>query len=503
MVLGPDGALHGRATAKVGAAPARRFRRTTVSLAELMPDRGDRAESPPPNGRYFAPADPLVAAKLQLTTSSDPAVAQRLLWIGSAPQSQPAVLVVEMSRETITPDSEAERMLASIVADRLVRILQPTGSGNRSGARSKTGATSSERRLIRGLLEAGASMHQALSLEEVLQRIAEILADAGGFEAVAIYILDVETQLLHPAAIVGVDPADADRMQSTPVALADYRPMMLPSMRVGRSYLFDHRKHQMPANSILDTALTVPVLPADWHQGQWHPLDSLTIPLELSRGQMLGLISLDCPRDRHYPTKGTVRALELFADQCAAAISRAKLYRYMEELALTDSLTGLNNRHALEQTLAQDLARLGRVWGPYSVLFCDLDHFKRVNDTFGHAAGDQILQQVAAILRQRLRRGDFAARCGGDEFVVLLPDASAQQAGVVAEDIRQRVANATTPCRITVSIGVASPVRGDLDPRRLLDTADAAMYIAKRSGRDRVEWAKSEMGATKELAPTA
>ncbi len=503
MVLGPDGAFHGEATAKVGAAPARHFRRTAVSLSELMSAREDRTQSPPPNGRYFTPSDPLSTSKLRLTTNSDPAVARRLLWIGSGPQSPPAVLVVEMSREAVTPDSESERMLATIVADRLVRVIKPTGSGDRGGARSKISGTSSERRLIRGLLEAGASMHQALSLDEVLQRIAVILGDAGGFEAVAIYILDAETQLLHPAAIVGVDPADVDRMQSTPVALADYRPMMLPSMRVGRSYLFDHRKHRMPTNTILDTALTVPELPADWHHGQWHPLDSLTIPLELSRGQLLGLISLDRPRDRHYPTPGTVGALELFADQCAAAISRAKLYRYMEELALTDSLTGLHNRHALEQTLAQDLARLERVWGPYSVLFCDLDDFKRVNDTFGHAVGDQILQQVAAILRQRLRRGDFAARCGGDEFVILLPDANTQQAGLVAEDIRQRVANTTAPCQITVSIGVASPARGGLDPRKVLDTADAAMYIAKRSGRDRVEWAKPEMEGTKKLAPTA
>lgn len=453
--------------------------------------------------RHLDWTDARVAKSPKLTTTDEASILRRYLWVGQPQTAPPAILVLEMSKDAAPGNSEAELMLASVVADRLARLIPSAAAEHRPGSRPSARATSRERQLIRGLLEAGASMHQALSLDEVLQQIAVILAEAGGFEAVAIYILETETQLLLPTAIVGVGPEDAARMHATPVSLADYRPMMQPSMKVGRSYLFDHRKHQMPTNSILDTALTVPELQHDWHRGQWHPLDSLTIPLELSRGQLLGLISLDRPRDRRYPTPSTVRALELFADQCAAAISRAKLYQYIEELALTDSLTGLNNRHALEQTLARDLARLARAWGPYSVLFCDIDHFKDVNDSLGHAVGDQILQQVAAVLRQRLRQSDFAARCGGDEFVVLLPDTDPQQAGSVADDIRRRIADASTPCAITVSIGVASPRAGRLDPRELLDTADAAMYAAKRSGRDRVRWAQLQGGVVEILDPSA
>ena len=381
------------------------------------------------------------------------------------------------------PRSE-EQMLTMVVADRLARAVH--NHGQRERAAPNAAGIARERRLLKGLLEAGASIHEALNLDQVLQRVAELLAESARFEAVAIYILEAETQTLRPTAIVGVSAEEQARMRAVPIALKDFAPLLRPSMRRGRSYLFDHRRHKLPAGSVLDTALAVPAMPPRWRPGQWHPLDSLTIPMELTKGQLLGLISLDRPQGRRFPANDELRALELFADQCAAAISRAQIYRYMEELALTDSLTGLHNRHALEQTLTQDLARIARRPAPYSVLFCDLDHLKEVNDSLGHSVGDQVLQQVAAVLRQRLRRGDFAARWGGDEFVVLLPDTTARQAWGVADDLRRRVITAPTAMPVSASIGIANPPEGELDARAVLERADAAMYLAKRAGRNRV-----------------
>jgi diguanylate cyclase len=213
----------------------------------------------------------------------------------------------------------------------------------------------------------------------------------------------------------------------------------------------------------------------------------LTIPLDLGHGQPQGLISLDRPRDRRYPDRATIRALELFADQCAAAIARAQLHNQMEQLASTDPRTGLHNRRALASTIASDLARAGRSGQPYSILFCDLDHFKQLNDRWGHAIGDQMLQQVAATLRQRVRRGDFVARYGGDEFVVLLPDTTLAAACVVAEELRERVGADATSRPITISIGAAAAEPGDEDWAELVAAADAAMYLAKQQGRNRVQ----------------
>jgi diguanylate cyclase (GGDEF)-like protein len=328
-------------------------------------------------------------------------------------------------------------------------------------------------------------MHEALGLDEVLGKIANILAKAGGFSAVAVYMLDPSSGLLNPRAIVGVSPEDMARMRANPFPIGDYLPMMRPEMLVSRSYLFDHRRHQMPLNSILETALSVPELPSDWRPGMWHPLDSLTIPLDDGPNR-LGLLSLDEPVDRQYPDLATVQALELFADQCAVAISQVQLHQQLEQLAMTDSLTGLHNRHVLEDTLAREVLRAHRSGRPSALLFCDIDHFKVVNDQWDHATGDRILQHVAAVIRQRLRRGDLAARFGGDEFVVLLPETDMDAAVAVAKELRLRIAAASASWSITVSIGVADTATSGSDGASLLAAADAAMYQAKRAGRNRV-----------------
>jgi len=354
---------------------------------------------------------------------------------------------------------------------------------------AERGALERERRLLRGLLEASASMHDARGLDDVLGRIAQILAAAGGFYGVAVYILESSTGLLQVRATVGVSDKDVARMRDHPVTMEAMAPLMRPEMLLSRSYLFDHRRHQMPDDTILEEALSVPELSPTWRPGLWHPLDSLTIPLDEGPTR-LGLLSLDEPVDQVYPDLATVQALELFADQCAAAILRVQLHQQLEQRAMTDSLTGLHNRQVMEDTLARELQRAGRSGRPCAVLFCDLDNFKQINDRWDHAAGDQILQQVAAVIRQRLRRGDLAARFGGDEFVILLPETDVVPAMEVAEELRRRIESAPAPYPVTVSIGVAASVSSDSDGGAFLGAADAAMYAAKRAGRNRVRKAR-------------
>jgi len=157
---------------------------------------------------------------------------------------------------------------------------------------------------------------------------------------------------------------------------------------------------------------------------------------------------------------------------------------------MTDSLTGLHNRRVLEDSLVRELRRGERSGRPCALLFCDLDNFKRVNDKWDHAQGDQLLQQVAAIIRQRLRRGDLAVRYGGDEFVVLLPETDVDSAVMVARDLRRRIEAIPGLISVTVSIGVAGSTRTALDGPALVATADGAMYLAKRAGGNRVRRAR-------------
>ena len=155
--------------------------------------------------------------------------------------------------------------------------------------------------------------------------------------------------------------------------------------------------------------------------------------------------------------------------------------------AVIDGLTGMLNRRALEQRL-DELAAQARVSGsPIAMIAGDLDHFKRVNDEHGHAVGDAVLVDVAYRMRKELRAFDLAYRVGGEEFLIVLPGASVDDAAVIAERLREVVSEAPIAgLTVTMSFGVASSTGGAFDRRAVLAEADAALYEAKANGRDRV-----------------
>jgi diguanylate cyclase (GGDEF)-like protein len=183
-----------------------------------------------------------------------------------------------------------------------------------------------------------------------------------------------------------------------------------------------------------------------------------------------------------------VLLMRTVADQVAVAVRHARLFQEMQQQALTDALTGCFNRRSFEMQLERDLHMATRLRQPVSLIMLDVDHFKRVNDTHGHDAGDVALRMLAQALREELRGVDTAARYGGEEFAVILPSADSEGAHVVAERLRARVEKMEVPVvgNITASFGIATfPVHaGSRD--LLVTTADRALYEAKRAGRNRV-----------------
>jgi diguanylate cyclase (GGDEF)-like protein len=170
--------------------------------------------------------------------------------------------------------------------------------------------------------------------------------------------------------------------------------------------------------------------------------------------------------------------------------SRNERMRELKRQASQDSLTGLKNRRRFEEDLRAELARSRRYKVPGALLMLDLDHFKQVNDTLGHPAGDRVIADIAGVLRGRTRETDVLARLGGDEFAVVLPRCDLEEAQSVAAEIataiRERDGDEEIP-RITASIGIAP--FGPHTPatfETVLAKADAAMYAAKGSGRDSV-----------------
>jgi diguanylate cyclase (GGDEF)-like protein len=160
----------------------------------------------------------------------------------------------------------------------------------------------------------------------------------------------------------------------------------------------------------------------------------------------------------------------------------------LERLALTDSLTGLSNRWAGERALEREVARSRRTASPLSLAMLDLDHFKQINDKYGHSTGDRVLRDVAHVLTAAFRASDLAIRWGGDEFLVLLPDVSVDGAVVFAERARTQMSAVAMPesRSLTMSAGVVQVMPGE-DPQVSIARADHCLYEAKRAGRNRVE----------------
>jgi diguanylate cyclase (GGDEF)-like protein len=184
-------------------------------------------------------------------------------------------------------------------------------------------------------------------------------------------------------------------------------------------------------------------------------------------------------------------------------LAQALHRRELHKLAQTDSLTGLLNRRAFEDILARELRRTQRAAKPVAALLVDIDRFKNVNDTWGHHAGDEVIRRVALALRDSLRPGDTLSRFGGEEFMILIRDTTAEQSAEVAKRLCMNIAElADMPgnLRMTVSIGVAESNKADT-PEELLRRCDHAMYLSKKGGRNLVTVDRSINGPT-DLAPT-
>ena len=180
--------------------------------------------------------------------------------------------------------------------------------------------------------------------------------------------------------------------------------------------------------------------------------------------------------------------LRTVADQVTVAVNHARLYARMEQQALTDALTGCFNRRAFEIQLERDLQLAMRMRQPLSLILLDIDNFKRVNDTFGHEAGDNALRLIADVIREDLRGVDTAARYGGEEFAIILSQADAEGAMIVAERLRARIECTQVPGVgfITASFGAATFPAHASSRGTLVSTADRALYNAKHEGRNRV-----------------
>ncbi|HEX9018983.1 MAG TPA: diguanylate cyclase, partial [Anaerolineaceae bacterium] len=221
-----------------------------------------------------------------------------------------------------------------------------------------------------------------------------------------------------------------------------------------------------------------------------HPARSYVgVPLILL-DQVVGVISMQSLQPYAYSGE-QISLLETIATQAAIAVQNARLYDQMKQMAITDSVTLLFTRRHFTTLGRSEVERALRYKRALSVMMVDIDHFKQVNDTYGHNSGDIVLQDVARVTRQALRATDLIGRWGGEEFVIVLPEADSDGAMLIAERIRRMVADTQillpdAKIQVTISIGVATLKDTCCSLDALVDVADRAMYLAKQGGRNQV-----------------
>jgi two-component system, cell cycle response regulator len=319
---------------------------------------------------------------------------------------------------------------------------------------------------------------RADSLAQLLHAMVDGLRESYSLDAVSVVLLDPQHEIRHLLVAGGDRPEEfkqiffVDSLISlAPQLAALHKPWLGPFVGADHRLLF-------PSVSNLKSAALVPLPRKDLATGA------------------LCFGSRDATRfTRHHGTDFLAHLGAVAAVCIENAVNRARLLR----AGITDFLTGWHNRRYLQQRLKEELARAQRRAGTIACLMIDIDRFKGINDGYGHLAGDIALKEIAQRVESQIRSMDTAARFGGDELAILLPEASADEAAKLGERIREVIAaqpfalSAQIERTLTVSVGVAavSPARHEMDLKavadRLLADADAALYRAKALGRNRVQ----------------
>jgi diguanylate cyclase (GGDEF)-like protein len=331
----------------------------------------------------------------------------------------------------------------------------------------------------------------------------ETLRRADLFEQLATHVTDLTSDLRQTTLLPAVVEVASNLLHAPRAALHLYnqetREMRCEvSIGLSNDYLdqITQRFNQIPGAQVLkDKAF---VLVPDVHQdSRTSPIQDLiahekfcayaVFALPSPQGS-LGALSLYWDEPRAI-SADEISVAELFAQRAGALLYSAHIYEQASEESLTDALTDLPNRRALDQRLDDENRQAGRKLRCYALLMIDLDGFKKINDTYGHLIGDSVLQQVTAALRHAVRSTDFISRYGGDEFAVILPESKIEKAIILAEKLKTVLAgtslhlpNEKMAHFISASIGIAACPADTSDYRELLSIADKRLYIAKRTG---------------------
>jgi diguanylate cyclase (GGDEF)-like protein len=307
------------------------------------------------------------------------------------------------------------------------------------------------------------------SLDALLDRIADTLADLMPYEALHIYEADENRRVLVPM-LARTQDYQEEVMRSRP----NFGEGLTGWAVVHRRPVWTNRAHLDPRATVV---AGTPI----------EPEAMIVVPL-IARGTLKGALNIYRIGEEAAFFEHEFELAKWFGDAAALALDNAQIRARLEYLAQTDSLTGLYNHRFFHERLRAELTRASRQHDSVAVLMFDLDDFKRVNDVYGHGAGDQLLIQIARLARETVRGSDVVCRIGGEEFGVIMPSCDAGDALGLASRLieRLRALDLEPMGRMTVSVGVSQGPRHAMNPRELVTCAEAAMMTAKARGKNQV-----------------
>jgi diguanylate cyclase (GGDEF)-like protein len=319
------------------------------------------------------------------------------------------------------------------------------------------------------LLQVSLRLGRTRSVDTMLQSVADGIRRALEFERVSIELVDSATGVSVPRSSTGWGAGGPPPSGLTREAI---EPLLDPDYDVEGCYLlpFEVAMARVPHSRYASTLNGTG--PGAW-QRHW-----LLVPLRDNDGTLQGFIWADDPGDRLLPTREKMQALRLFANQASTALESAARVQELQFLADHDPLTRLANRRAFVRQLDVETARSLRYGHAFALVLCDLDQFKELNDRSGHMVGDDELVRFAARLTASIRGSDFAYRVGGDEFAMILVEATDAEARVVIDRVEDTTVDGASGLRASFGVAVFEQ-QGSSDD--LFRRADEAMYLAKRS----------------------
>jgi len=335
-------------------------------------------------------------------------------------------------------------------------------------------------------------------IDAALTRIAQSIRKALGFDVVVFSLFDQRRDEFVRRAQAGLDDV-WEEVRKKHVSSEEMTAFFNPEFRVSNSYFVSHSVLRQSEHDFF-------VHPEDADDGflkpdEWHQNDMLLLPLMgpvQGIDQMIGFLSVRDPQDRRVPSVDKVKTLEVFATQAVTALQSARQYEEIKRLTFIDALTPAYNHRFFQEAMSKEIHRHSRTRHDLALAMLDIDNFKKINDTFGHPVGDEILKGLVEELMQNARDSDVVARYGGEEFAIIFPDTPAQFARDAANRLRELIERRDFPLphlnrtlHITVSIGVAVYPRDGASSAELISRADAALYYAKKNGKNQVAMAQN------------